>query len=105
MTHQDIDYRDRELSYGGDPATPGWADDRQSFDVASTCPACAGETTRTVARGMPGGSKSFWRKLQPVAAPLPPNVLLVCACGYPHPKRPPDSTERGCGGFWRVPLT
>jgi hypothetical protein len=105
MTHQDIDYRDFEADYGGDPVAPVWRTDQQSFDVPSTCPACSGDMTRTVARGMPGGSKSFWRQPEPVAPPLPTRVLLVCECGYPHPKRPPDSTERGCGAFWRVPLT
>jgi len=105
VTHQDIDYRDREVSYSGEPVTPEWASDRQSFDVGSICPACAGAMTRTVARGMPGGSKGFWRQPEPVAPPMPARVLLVCACDYPHPKRPPDSTETGCGAFWRVPLT
>jgi hypothetical protein len=105
LTHQDIDYRDYETSYGGDPVAPLWRQDRQAFDVPSTCPACAGEMTRTVERGMPGGIKSFRRQPEPAAPPMLALVVLVCACGYPHPKRPSDSTETGCGAVWRVPLT
>jgi hypothetical protein len=105
MTHQDINYRDCEVVYSGAPVTPSWVTGRQSFDVASICPACAGSMTRTIVRGLPTGSKSFWRRHEASEPPVPERVTLVCACGYPHANRPPDSTETGCGAAWKVPLT
>jgi hypothetical protein len=104
VTHQDINYQDREVNYVSGPVTPTWATDRQSFDVLSICPACAGPMTRTVVRGLPTGSKSYLRLREAVEPPIPERVTLVCACGYPHASRPLDSTETGCGAVWKVPL-
>jgi len=104
MTHQDINYQDREVVYGGSPVTPTWAADRQSFQVPSICPACSGAMSRTVVRGLPTGSKGIWRQPETKQPLMPQQVTLVCACGYPHPSRPKESTETGCGAFWKVPL-
>lgn len=104
MTHQDIGYQEREVTYSGDPVAPAWAADSQSFNVPSICPACSGPMVRTVVRGLPGGSKSIWRRTEPAEPLFPDRVTLICACGYPHASRPVDSTETGCGAVWRVPL-
>jgi hypothetical protein len=104
LTHQDIHYQDREVVYGGSPVTPTWADDRQSFQVPSICPACSGAMIRTVQRGLPTGSKGIWRRPKATEPSAPEQVTLVCRCGYPHVGRPPESTETGCGAVWKVPL-
>lgn len=103
MSHQDIHYRDWEIPYTGAAVTPTWATDRRSFDVSSVCPACTGPITKTVPRGLPTGSKSFWRRKED-EPPMPKRVTFVCECGYSHADRPPESTETGCGAAWKAPL-
>jgi hypothetical protein len=104
VTHQAIDYQERVLPYAGGPVAAAWSDDRSSFDVPSACPACQGPMIRTVRRGLPTGSKSIWRPDRETPVHVPDRVTLICACGYPHPQRPADSTETGCGAAWKVPL-
>ena len=104
MSHRDIPYRDLEVSYHGAAVAPVWAADGRSFDVPSECPACAGQMTKNVPRGLPSGSKGlFGRPKEQQPAP-PERLTLICECGYPHASRPAESTETGCGACWKVPL-
>ncbi len=104
MSHQDTAYRDVEVEYTGATVASVLAADRRSFSVTSVCPTCMGTMTRTVSRGLPFGSKGLWREKARPAPDVPDHVTMVCACGYPHPNRPADSTETGCGTAWKQPL-
>ena len=104
MSHLDTPYRDFEPEYTGAAVEPVRASDERSFSVTSACPACNATMTRTVARGLPFGSKGIWKEKIREAPAIPDHVTMVCACGYPHAGRPADSTETGCGAAWKQPL-
>lgn len=71
--------------------------------VTSVCPQCRGDSDWPISLVRPGSSRSA-TSAQPVAvnALIPPDSFVVCACGFPHDKRPPTSDETGCGGYWPV---
>ncbi len=83
-------------------------DNGEGVIVASVCPQCAGDTKWLVARTRPGPSRSSGTTNQApsgvevATAVLPADTYVVCACGYPHDKRPEHSNDTGCGAYWPV---
>jgi hypothetical protein len=71
--------------------------------VTSVCPQCQVETDWPISVVRPGPARSGDSSVDVVSgAEIPSGSYVVCACGYPHEKRPPEADETGCGAYWRV---
>ncbi|MCX4761007.1 hypothetical protein OG562_08505 [Streptomyces sp. NBC_01275] len=75
------------------------SDDGRWYTVTGPCPTCGARTVFRVAYGVLGASKGR-RSPEPLTGAVP----VYCQCGYPHPERPPESPDTGCGAFWDVPV-
>jgi hypothetical protein len=101
VQHQPIDYTERDCGVFHD----GFVVDRQQRRLAVTgrCPACGGQSTCVFVVGSP---EEYKGRSGPEAEPQPPAepTTVICACGYPHPLRPAESDEIGCGAYWKIDL-
>ena len=80
-------------------------DEPDGIRVSGRCPRCRARTSFTFQNGTPGAVKGLrfpWRR-EP--APAPETATVFCACGFPHAGRPGDSSERGCGAYWKIKLS
>lgn len=103
--HRAVPYLEQECEPTGEIITERPDRSSDAIRVVADCPACHGASRRTYRRGRSMGNRSSWRD-GPAAAVLPTRtVTVICACGFPHPHRPPDVTEPGCGAFWRITLS
>ncbi|MEU8041154.1 hypothetical protein [Streptosporangium sp. NPDC049078] len=69
--------------------------------VTGNCPGCGARTSTTFSHGTPQGTKGGLRRKPPVRAT---KVTVYCECGYPHPERPPEVPDTGCGAYWSVDI-
>lgn len=105
MTHQAVAFWERE--YTAQHATK-FTTDEDGLVVRSVCPQCQGDTDWPIAVVRPGASRSVAATADGEATPsLPDGSYVVCACGFPHDKRPADAGENGCGAYWPIldPIT
>jgi len=86
------------------PFTVQRSDDGRWYTVTGDCPTCRGRTVFRVAHGVLGPTKGRWRRRTAEPEPLTGAIPVYCQCGYPHPERPPESPDSGCGAFWDVPV-
>ncbi|MFK4071408.1 hypothetical protein [Streptomyces sp. NPDC029674] len=77
--------------------------DGRWYTVTGPCPTCRGRTVFRVAFGVLGPAKGRGRR-RSRPEPLTGSIPVYCQCGYPHPDRPPESPDSGCGAFWDVPV-
>ncbi|MEU7608268.1 hypothetical protein [Micromonospora sp. NPDC049204] len=98
--HRSIKFRELEFEFSGTPQVA--SGDLEELVVTLVCPACQGEMTKEIWHGPVYGGKG-WLRRRPPAPPDGPQVF-ICACGYPHAGRPPESPDTGCGAFWAATL-
>jgi len=69
--------------------------------VSGTCPRCKATTGHGFPMGQMGSVSAEAVKDFAAAGEI---VTMICECGFVHDKKPSDSTESGCGAFWKVRL-
>lgn len=99
--HQPTPFQETEVRPDASTVVRRSADGRW-YTVTGDCPTCRAATVFRVAHGVLGPAKGGRRRTRP--APLAGPITVVCQCGYPHPERPPESPDSGCGAFWDVPV-
>ncbi|HEY9327977.1 MAG TPA: hypothetical protein VIS09_07035 [Streptomyces sp.] len=102
--HDLTPFREQQLAPAGNPAVVRSADGRW-YTVTGACPNCHGSSVFRVAYGVLGPHKGrgfLGRRKTP--QPLTGNIPVYCQCGFPHPDRPSEFPETGCGAFWDVPV-
>ncbi|MFJ1930604.1 MULTISPECIES: hypothetical protein [unclassified Streptomyces] len=103
--HDLTPFREQELAPAGSPAVVRSADGRW-YTVTGPCPNCHASSVFRVAYGLLGPHKGRRRFLGRGRTPdkLTGSILVYCQCGFPHPERPAESPDTGCGAFWDVPV-
>ncbi|WUS96321.1 hypothetical protein OHA46_06340 [Streptomyces sp. NBC_00708] len=98
-------FREQQLAPVGTPTVTRSADGRW-YVVTSDCPHCHASGVFRVSYGVLGPYKGKGRLLGRRRTPekLTGNIAVYCQCGYPHPDRPAEFPESGCGAFWDVPV-
>ncbi|MER5375098.1 hypothetical protein [Streptomyces sp. NPDC002553] len=101
--HVPTEFREHETQPRPDePFTVVRSQDGRWYTAEGLCPTCRAATVFRVAYGVLGPPKRPWRREREQPEPLTGPLLVYCACGYPHPERPPESPDSGCGAFWDV---
>ncbi|MFF5517123.1 hypothetical protein [Streptomyces coeruleorubidus] len=103
--HVPTEFREQEVPVDPEePFTVARSEDGRWYTVTGLCPTCRAATVFRVAYGVLGPPKRLWRRDRSEPEPLTGSIPVYCACGYPHPERPPESPDSGCGAFWDVPV-
>ncbi|MFF2849155.1 hypothetical protein ACFVT5_22930 [Streptomyces sp. NPDC058001] len=98
--HEHTSFREAEVP-PTDPFTVERSEDGRWYTVTGPCPTCRATSVFRVAYGVLGPTKGRTRRKPP---PLTGEVVVFCQCGYPHPDKPAESPDAGCGAFWVVPV-
>ncbi|MER6119289.1 hypothetical protein [Streptomyces sp. NPDC001743] len=103
--HDLTPFREQQLAPAGNPAVVRSADGRW-YTVTGLCPNCRASSVFRVTYGLLGPYKGGRRLLGRRRTPdkLTGSILVYCQCGFPHPDRPSESPDTGCGAFWDVPV-
>ncbi|MER5613369.1 hypothetical protein [Streptomyces sp. NPDC002215] len=97
--HDLTPFREQELAPAGSPTVALSADGRW-YTVTGPCPNCHASSVFRVAYGVLGPYKGRRRAPERLTG----SILVYCQCGFPHPDRPSESPDTGCGAFWDVPV-
>ncbi|MEU6826835.1 hypothetical protein ABZ921_40045 [Streptomyces atriruber] len=101
--HQPTPFQEAEVQ-PVDDFTVVRSPDGRWYTVTGPCPTCRARTVFRVAHGVLGPLKGRLRHRRARPEPLTGSIPVYCQCGYPHPDRPPESPDAGCGAFWDVPV-
>lgn len=101
--HDLTPFREQGLAPVGNPVVARSADGRW-YTVTGPCPNCHVSSVFRVAYGVLGPHKGRWLGRRSTPERLTGSILVYCQCGFPHPDRPPESPDTGCGAFWDVPV-
>ncbi|MEV3856589.1 hypothetical protein AB0J38_19960 [Streptomyces sp. NPDC050095] len=102
MSHDLTPFQERELAVDG-AFEVRRSEDGRWYTVTGACPMCRATSVFRVAHGVLGPVKG-WRRRRAEPEPLTGAITVFCQCGFPHPDRPPESPDTGCGAFWDVPV-
>jgi hypothetical protein len=72
--------------------------------VRMVCPRCGGVTLSRIMSVVPGpgGHKGRPGSDEPPPDPRPRLRTFICTCGLPHPGRPGNAMDQGCGAYWKA---